>query len=166
MGPAEAAVLVTAAMLEFTPKRKSSAAQRTARWRAKKASQTVTSDATVTGDMSDEKPSQTVTNRHSVTPPTSSKEKNSRLKRHTPRTRIGDGFSITESMVSFASSKGFDHPRIAKEFDKFRNYHQSKGSVFADWLAAWRNWVANAIEFEQKSGQQGFKWNGGIEGVI
>jgi hypothetical protein len=69
-------------------------------------------------------------------------------------------------MAAYGRSKGLDPPRVAKEFDKFRNYHQSKGSVFADWLAAWRNWVGNAIEFEQKGSQQGFKWNGGIEGVI
>jgi hypothetical protein len=69
-------------------------------------------------------------------------------------------------MASFGSSKGLDPPRIAREFDKFRNYHQSKGSVFADWLAAWRNWVGNAIDFDRKANQQGPNWLNGIEGVI
>ena len=31
------------------------------------------------------------------------------------------------------------------------DYHQSKGSVMADWQAAWRTWVGNAIRFSAKS---------------
>jgi len=34
-----------------------------------------------------------------------------------------------------------------REAQRFRNHHQSKGSLMADWRAAWRTWVANGIKF-------------------
>lgn len=33
------------------------------------------------------------------------------------------------------------------EFEKFKNYHQAKGSKFVDWKAAWRNWTTKAVEY-------------------
>lgn len=30
------------------------------------------------------------------------------------------------------------------ELQKFSDYHRAKGSVMADWQAAWRTWVGNA----------------------
>ncbi|MFZ5751274.1 MAG: hypothetical protein ACOY5U_09425 [Pseudomonadota bacterium] len=34
-----------------------------------------------------------------------------------------------------------------REAQRFRNHHQSKGNLMADWRAAWRTWVANGIKF-------------------
>ena len=36
------------------------------------------------------------------------------------------------------------HLDVQAELAKFRNYHEAKGSVMADWQAAWRTWVGNA----------------------
>lgn len=33
------------------------------------------------------------------------------------------------------------------EFERFRNHHASKGSLMADWPAAWRTWCGRAGEF-------------------
>jgi hypothetical protein len=30
--------------------------------------------------------------------------------------------------------------QIAEQVEKFRNHHQGKGSLMADWTAAWRTW--------------------------
>jgi hypothetical protein len=33
--------------------------------------------------------------------------------------------------------------QIAEQADKFRDYHQSRGSLMASWDAAWRTWWQN-----------------------
>ena len=90
-------------------------------------------------------------------------------KRHASRKRfpLPDGFLFPDEWKKYATEKGLDPPRIAREFEKFSNHHRANGTLFLDWLAAWRKWIGNSIEFAAKSGgggQGGFKWNG-IEGV-
>lgn len=36
------------------------------------------------------------------------------------------------------------------EWPKFIDYHQAKGSLMADWMAAWRMWVRNCLKFEEE----------------
>lgn len=36
------------------------------------------------------------------------------------------------------------------EVDKFEDYHRAKGSIFADWDSAFRNWCRNADKFRLK----------------
>ena len=36
---------------------------------------------------------------------------------------------------------------VEAELAKFADHHAAKGSVFADWHAAWRNWMRNAKEW-------------------
>ncbi len=36
------------------------------------------------------------------------------------------------------------------EADRFRDYHLSKGSRYADWSARWRTWIGKAIDFAQE----------------
>lgn len=38
------------------------------------------------------------------------------------------------------------------EVPKFRNYHTGKGSLMADWSAAWRTWCDNAVSFGKAPG--------------
>ena len=40
---------------------------------------------------------------------------------------------------------------LAIELNRFRDYHTAKGSVMADWQAAWRTWVGNAVKFRGQS---------------
>lgn len=35
-------------------------------------------------------------------------------------------------------------------FSQFVNYHLAKGSVFADWVAAWRTWTMRAIQYAKQ----------------
>lgn len=41
------------------------------------------------------------------------------------------------------------------EFERFRNHHMARGSVFADWSAAWRTWAMNAVKFAAKDAPAG-----------
>lgn len=50
-------------------------------------------------------------------------------------------FFPNELGQSAATAKGLS---VANEFQKFHDYHISKGNVMADWQAAWRTWVGNA----------------------
>lgn len=36
-------------------------------------------------------------------------------------------------------------------FSRFLDHHVSKGTAFANWFSAYRNWCRNAVSFEQKS---------------
>lgn len=50
-----------------------------------------------------------------------------------------------------AEARGLDP---ARELEKFRNYHKSKGSRRADWDAAWRSWIDKAQEFAPQQREQ------------
>ena len=56
------------------------------------------------------------------------------------RQQLPEGFTPNEAGISAAQKKGISVPQ---ELEKFRNYHQAKGSVMLDWQAAWRTWVGN-----------------------
>ncbi|HKU31081.1 MAG TPA: hypothetical protein VJQ60_11380 [Arthrobacter sp.] len=57
-------------------------------------------------------------------------------------------FALTDEMRTWAESTapGID---LGFETEKFKDYHQSKGSTFKDWEAAWRTWMRNAVEFKK-----------------
>lgn len=57
------------------------------------------------------------------------------------RTQLPDDFFPNESGVKVAETKGCS---VAVELQKFTDYHRGKGSVMADWQAAWRTWIGNA----------------------
>lgn len=38
------------------------------------------------------------------------------------------------------------------EAERFRDHHMSKGSTFADWSAAWRTWIGNAVRWARERG--------------
>lgn len=169
MDAGAAAAMVARAMIEVTTPARSKAALRTQRWRDRKAAESVTERHTVTPLELPLEPSQSVTKRHAVTVPLSKKDigrsPTSQVTRK--RTSLPVGFLLSEKMQAFAQSKGLDPPRIAREFERFCDHHRAKGSLFADWEAAWRTWVGNAVEYSRKNGGGqggGYKWNG-IEGV-
>lgn len=168
MDPADAAVLVANAVIEGSAKKRSAGAERTARYRDRKASQSVTERDGVTDELERDESVTTVTKRHIVTGTNTNNKKDSRRKRTASRTSLPSDFTLDPAMTGFAVGRGFDPPRIAREFEKFCNYHRSKGSLFADWAAAWRTWVNNGIEYSKAAGggQAGFQWLGGVEGII
>ena len=51
--------------------------------------------------------------------------------------------------MDYAHAKGvFD---IAGELEHFCDHHTARGSVFLDWLAAWRTWCRNALKYQARS---------------
>lgn len=67
--------------------------------------------------------------------------------RRKPKLQMPDIFPLSEKNRVYAGEKGLGG--IEQVFAKFKNYHQSKGSVFASWDAAWRTWVDNEISFKK-----------------
>lgn len=57
------------------------------------------------------------------------------------RSQIPDEFEPNTERANYA------------ELEAFKNYHKAKGSVMADWQAAWRTWVANGIKFAAAKGK-------------
>ena len=57
------------------------------------------------------------------------------------RRRLPDDFCPNQAGLDKAHERGLDP---GAELQKFSDYHRAKGSVMADWQAAWRTWVGNA----------------------
>ena len=47
-------------------------------------------------------------------------------------------------------AEDFPSLSVAGEFGRFVNFHVSKGNVFANWKAAFRNWLTNAVKFQAR----------------
>ena len=170
MDTAEAAALVALAVAEGNPKRRSSNAERQARYRDRKAAQTVTNRNAVTPEPDVTNRNENVTNRNNVTDDISIlslESKKDKPPKHKKRNALPSDFYLNERMSGYAFQKQWPREKIDFQFRKFCNFHSAKGSLMANWEAAWRNWVDNDYDGQRGSGQQGgFKWNGGIEGVI
>jgi biotin operon repressor len=68
----------------------------------------------------------------------SKKPKENRLSgpRRRQQTLFPDGFHLDDDLADHAAKKaGWDHGRAFAEFERFQNYHQSKGNKFAGWRA-------------------------------
>ena len=57
-------------------------------------------------------------------------------------------FSKTPGLLSYAAKQGVFEPE--QEFEQFADYHAARGTLFLDWLAAWRTWVRNAVKFQAR----------------
>lgn len=57
------------------------------------------------------------------------------------RTQLPPDFYPNETGLNAAEAKRLT---AAVEITRFRDFHDSKGSVMLDWQAAWRTWVSNA----------------------
>lgn len=84
---------------------------------------------------------------------------------------IPEGWVPNEKNIEHALSKNFSHEEINHEADRFRDHHLAKGSVFKDWDAAWRTWIANSIQFRNRNlafsaGAGRYGQGGGIAGVV
>jgi hypothetical protein len=65
-----------------------------------------------------------------------------------------------ETLERLRTKKGFPPGIITSELERFRDYHRSKGSVFKDFEAAFRNWMSNAREFATARNGQARPMNG------
>jgi hypothetical protein len=65
-------------------------------------------------------------------------------------TTFPEDFLLTEPRRKYAADHGFTGIGAERMFEAFRNHHQSKGTVFADWDAGWRKWVSNQVAFNEQ----------------
>lgn len=63
--------------------------------------------------------------------------------RKKPVTAWPEGFVLTSDMATYSRSK-LPAVRPQTIFEEFQNWHTAKGSMYADWPAAFRTWVGNA----------------------
>jgi hypothetical protein len=64
-----------------------------------------------------------------------------------PATPWPEGFQLDGDLHRYAEEKGIPFAAIPTVWEHFENHHRAKGSVFADWRAAWRTWCLNEIKF-------------------
>lgn len=75
----------------------------------------------------------------------------SKKKRARARTAIREDAQPTKEDADAAERSGLELEEFRSEWAKFRDFHLSKGSVMADWSAAWRNWLRNIHQFNRAS---------------
>lgn len=70
------------------------------------------------------------------------------------QTEFPDDFTLTDDMRTWPTAQAAIEAGVSleTEFEKFKNYHIAKGNTFADWRAAFRTWLTNAVEFSRKRG--------------
>jgi hypothetical protein len=61
------------------------------------------------------------------------------------RTQVPEGDWLTPADLEFARSRLRDM-NIEATFDDFKNHHIAKGTLGANWHAAWRTWVMNCVK--------------------
>lgn len=71
-------------------------------------------------------------------------------KKERPRRRIPENWTPSDRNIADAEARQFSAKDIHREADRFRDYHRSKGTTFADWDAGWRTWLGNARQFGPK----------------
>ena len=64
-------------------------------------------------------------------------------KRAAPKTRIPPDALISERMRAAATGRGLSDAEAEAQFAKFRDWAVAKGQAYADWDAAWRNWLTS-----------------------
>lgn len=59
---------------------------------------------------------------------------------------LSDDFVLNDELKAHARRRSISAVEV--EFEKFSEYHRSKGRTFKDWNAAWRNWILRAVEYQ------------------
>lgn len=64
------------------------------------------------------------------------------------RTRLRrEHFTVDATMRTWAIELGIPPSRIQPETETFFDHHDAKGSLMLDWVAAWRTWMHNKINW-------------------
>lgn len=68
------------------------------------------------------------------------------------KTTLANEFVISpgDERYRYAHDLGMSDSVMEIECDKFENHHKAKGSLMADWDAAWKNWCRNWQTFSQQ----------------
>jgi hypothetical protein len=77
-----------------------------------------------------------------------------RSRRATIPLPIPADLELNEGMLKFAEERGWDRARCEGEFEHFKAYYAGNGKLFADWSAAWHNWVVRGLRFDERERQR------------
>jgi hypothetical protein len=58
-------------------------------------------------------------------------------------------FPVTEAMRAWGQAQ-VPGVNVDRETEQFLDHHRAKGSVFKDWIAAWRTWMRRAASFQEQ----------------
>jgi hypothetical protein len=94
--------------------------------------------------------------------PLTSRQKTKKRKTRA-RSRLPDDWSPGREGVEFARERDMDLGDIRTEAERFVAHHRGKGSLMADWAAAWRFWVLNAPRFAAWDSKGGREYNDGVQ---
>jgi len=70
-------------------------------------------------------------------------------KRAQSKNLIPEDFGISERLASWASKSGYTVEQMESQLERFRNNAAMKQHRYADWDAAFQNWMANARDWGQ-----------------
>ena len=70
-----------------------------------------------------------------------------RRKTTQPRSACPKEFEVSDEMHAWAITQGLADHRIMLETEQWMDHHRGAGSLMADWDAAWRKWIRNAVKF-------------------
>jgi hypothetical protein len=70
------------------------------------------------------------------------------MKQTSRRTLIPEDFEVSDSIMDMVAERGWPDPRT--EVQKFKDYHIARGTLMADWEAAFRTWLTNSLGFGAK----------------
>lgn len=152
--PAVEAATMAAALFvagaSSAPAKRSSGAERTARWRDKRASQSVTNvtcDVTEIGDEKRHKASQSVTVTSPISTPSLSIGIEGKKKKERERgCKLPADWKPSLEGIQYASRQGMSAIHVDREVEKFRNHWHGEGKTKLDWDATWRNWIIRSLE--------------------
>lgn len=72
--------------------------------------------------------------------------------RKQPARAMPEGWAPRPEELTEGAKHGFSAARVQAEAERFRDHHQAKGNVFADWHAAFRKWLGNAKKWDAERG--------------
>lgn len=59
-------------------------------------------------------------------------------------------FARIEAEAAAASSAGWDEERAAREFVKFREWHQERATGSSDWQKSWKKWCETGAGIDRR----------------
>jgi hypothetical protein len=83
-----------------------------------------------------------------------------KAKRAKARTQIAEDAQPDEKDRIIADEHGLSAELYRSEWRKFRSCHVAKGSLFANWHEAWRNWCEKIPEFQRQAPRAGPRQGG------
>lgn len=73
-------------------------------------------------------------------------EPEQKSKRSKPKHLLPPDWQPSEDVIAWAK-ESYPNVKVQHEADKFRDYWTASGKTYADWHAAFRNWIRKAAEF-------------------